>query len=210
MKKITHGLLSLLLTPALVFAMIGFMPITAQAAVTIIEIGGISLDGPGWSGLPIDDPQSGTGWSWDPATSTITLGAGYVITNHIVIFCGFGDTVNLKLTSDVTIAPAARTAIDCFGNLVIDAGSFTLTATGAAGGNGIMAGGNVVINGGSVTAKSSTANTATRGITARNVIVNTGGIVSITGPDPAHDAILGNLEVSNGTVNVTGVRYSAT
>ena len=126
MKKTTHSLLSLLLTLSLIFSMIGFMPITAQAAgVTDLTIDGVSV-----GSSDIFD----TGWDWNSTTQTLTLGenGGYNATDPIIITCDSpNDIVKLVLTGPVSIDTSGGSgiAIECTGKLVISSSGGTLAIT---------------------------------------------------------------------------------
>ena len=122
MKKTTRGLLSLLLTLALVFGVIGVMPITAQAATaTALTIAGSLYDDIDLA-VPIDNIVT-EGWGWD-GNNTLTLGGNYGGRSIAITAVG---TVNLVLTGDVTII-GMPTAITCTGGkLVIKAGIHKLT-----------------------------------------------------------------------------------
>ncbi len=74
--------------------------------------------------------QSGTGWTWDAASATLTLNSSYT-GEPIAIDCQYTDAINLIYTGDVSISSSAASSIFCRGSLNITGSGGTLTLNSA-------------------------------------------------------------------------------
>ncbi|EMS71565.1 S-layer homology domain-containing protein [Ruminiclostridium cellobioparum] len=218
----------------------GTVTVTAdhQASATLMTAGSVTgtMDIGGQTGISLLFNQSGTGWTWDAATATLTLDGSYSGSNKIDIQCAQTDNITLVLTEDVTMNVTEQWArgINITGGLTIQGGSHILTVTSAdndaagadsiaiesgtviavSGGlNGLVAfDGNLSITGSaSVTATGFTDTEpiwSANGIQAAdgNVLINTSGVVNVSGGKGAVSAA--NITIESGTVNANGGSFA--
>ncbi len=181
-------------------------------------------------GKNLANDQSGTGWTWDRETATLTLTSDYVSSNGIWIVCQPTDTIHLVYSGDVTIS-ASDCALSCEGALSISGnGTLTLEITSSsiealrvANGNlnilsgkiiatgriGIItyAGDIIIHNGANVTATSIGETGRRVGIQASKeygIFINGATISASTMGDGQYDAALlaGNININGGVVNL--------
>jgi hypothetical protein len=193
------------ITLCALLAYLFMLPATAAAATGSISMGGTEVI----SSSQIGSDQSGTGWTWTAATSTLTLGTGYA--GGSILF-NTTDDVNLTLTDDVTINSGAAIAIIAYGGLVIDAGSHTLTLTANNNSGVIVVGGgssgDLTVSGGTVIATNTGTGFPSYALTTSSgdIIVN-GGTVTANGGTNGAGIFGTSITVNGGAVTATG-QYS--
>ena len=141
------------------------------------------------------------GWAWDAESATLTLSGN----PDGPIYFNTTDSVNLVLTANVTIADTTLGyAIKSNGNLIIDAGSFTLTMGSSHNGtpgfnNTIRTDGDLTITGGTVNAERS-GNSGFAIIAVGSVTIENGAVVTalFTGANGA------GIFASSGSILITG------
>jgi len=194
-----------------------------EAKLTVTP--GPTIDIGGVTGVKIAANQSGTGWTWEAATKTLTLTSAYT-GQPIYIHCAATDTINLVYSGNVTITNPYHDfgALTCDGrlNMTGSGGTFTLDSSDGygmgstrvtinSGAYNIISdveglwsdGGNITISGGSVTISTS----SNRGIRAYNsdVIINGGTVTISSGGNAGIEA--NNISISGGTVAINTLIY---
>ncbi|MDR3277145.1 MAG: S-layer homology domain-containing protein [Oscillospiraceae bacterium] len=221
--RLGRRVLSVLLTVAMLLALLPVLTLPALAATGTMEVGGTD-------NYDLSTDPDGTGWSWDASSATLTLDNTYSSGDKIFINCGASENITLLLAGDVTINYVGGAAIAVAGgNLTIKAGSHTLDVTAAS--DVIYAGGSIVIESGTIAANGSgagrgivsatgsvtitgsanvTANGGFNGIEASggDVIISTSGTVNASG-GTACGIRADNIQIASGTVTAKGSAYGA-
>ncbi|MDL2239844.1 fibronectin type III domain-containing protein, partial [Bacteroidales bacterium OttesenSCG-928-K22] len=152
----------------------------ARAATGTMNIGGGSH-----SDLTVDG--SGTGWTWNAATETLTVNADYTGDYYIIFKCAETDHVNMLVTANLTIR-----YISSWGSLSLDASDYTLNITGVTNVYGIRASKHLSITGG------------TFHVTGANAAIQSGdseGDISISGT--VNITAVGAIRAPGGSMSVS-------
>jgi len=171
--------------------------VTVEEAAARLARGGASLmsgtvtgtmDIGGQTGVTLAANASGTGWTWDSTTATLTLNSSYQ-GGYIKFECADTDTINLVCNGAVTVNKSDTYAIQSWGSLVIK-GDGPLTISDG----GITASKDIVILG------------AMGNISGASVGISAGGSVTISGTvgditSTAHTIYAdGDITISDGGV----------
>jgi len=220
-NKGTRGVLSILITLAMIFALLPALALTANAAPVS---GSLTIGAESVPDLLIDG--SGTNWSWDAATATLTLtgnigstiffdntGAGainitysgnFTVDGGTDIAIQVNGTANLQINGSGTLTLVSTNWAGIFtqqGNINIIGGSTSVVINAA--GDGIWSGGgNVNISGGAAVDITSTG--IGRGIYANNhvIIIGNGTSVEIETTDGYGIDALATVTINSGTVTI--------
>lgn len=123
--------------------------INQHAATGDMTIGGMSV-----SDLSTD--ASGTGWTWNATTETLTLTSAYT-GQPVAINCVYTDTIQFNYTGNISISSSDVDALACQGSLKMSGsgGTLRLAYTGNSTFSGLYVNRKLVIYGGNIDASSS-------------------------------------------------------
>ncbi|WP_313133515.1 S-layer homology domain-containing protein [Anaerocolumna sp.] len=188
-------------TMPLAFAADGTNPVTGT-----MDIGGTTAV------ADLSQDGSGTGWTWEAVTATLTLSTGYPSDKGIYIGCAQSDEIKLEYSGDITITTTGNVIpINCNGSLEINGTSSTLTLNNSGTLNSALS-----AKGGDLKISSGTLNvTGPIGLYTHNGNIIIGGTANVTAVSNgnyilpgSNVGIMANLGydiiISGGTVNATG------
>ncbi|MDL2239618.1 fibronectin type III domain-containing protein, partial [Bacteroidales bacterium OttesenSCG-928-L14] len=164
----------------------------------------------------LTENHSGTGWTWNAATETMTLTAAYTSGSIWFNYCAADDLIKVKVTENVTI----NGNIYCMANLSLDASGYTLNFVGETslsnridcledcsitGGTFNIAestGGSIAVNK-NLNISGNTSITASKGFMSPNgsILINTTGTITVEGTNNVIRAYQ-TVTISSGSVFV--------